>query len=131
MPSSTARAPSARVTTKRVLVVDDHPVVGFAMRVAFRADGRFELAGSAATGAEGLDRLEGADAVLLDLGLPDMAGAAVAREIRRRRPGLAVVAHSSAEGTAAVEDARRWVDAVVLKSRVDDVLAVLARLTGV
>ena len=44
--------------SKRVLVVDDHPAVTLAMKVAFRLDGRFELGGSALTAAEGLEQTQ-------------------------------------------------------------------------
>lgn len=114
---------------KRVLVVDDHPVVALALRIAFRADGRFAVGDSAPTAGEGLRKLAGHDAVLLDLHLPDMEGPAAARAFRRHGPDTPLILHSSADGTPEVEAAREVVDAVVLKSRLDDVLAALARLT--
>ena len=46
---------------KHVLVVHDHPAVALALRIAFKRDHRFELA-SAATAAEGLERVDGQDA---------------------------------------------------------------------
>ena len=74
--------------SKRVLVVDDHPAVTLALKVAFRLDGRFELGGSAATAAEGLERLEGQDAVLLDLHLPGHERPeSLSRHSARGRPG--------------------------------------------
>lgn len=115
---------------KRVLVVDDAPGVTLALRVAFRLDGRFEIAGSAATAAEGLRKLAGQDAVLLDLHLPDLDGPELVRAFRERGPGVPLILHSAADETPEVEAVRGMVDAVVLKSRVDDLLATLARLTG-
>src|SRR3954471_8238361 len=64
---------------KQVLVVDDYAAVILALKVAFRLDGRFVVGASAATAAEGLERLSGQDAVLLDLYLPDMTGPALVR----------------------------------------------------
>jgi CheY-like chemotaxis protein len=115
--------------TKRVLVVDDHPAVSLALRVAFRLDGRFAVTDSAATGAEGLQKLAGQDAVLLDFHLPDMAGSDVVGAFRARGRGVPLILHSSVDDTPGVDAVRETVDAVVLKSRVDDVLAALARLT--
>ena len=116
--------------TKRVLVVDDHPAVPLALRVAFRLDGRFAVADSAATGAEGLRKVAGQDAVLLDLHLPDMAGADVVTAFRALGCGVPLILHSATDDTPGVDAVREMVDAVVLKSRVDDVLAALTRLTG-
>lgn len=116
--------------TKRVLVVDDHPAVALALRLAFRRDGRFAVADSAATGAEGLEMLDDQDAVLLDLHLPDMVGPAAVRAFRERTPDVPLILHSAADETPAVDDVREMVDAVVLKSRLDEVLTALADLTG-
>jgi DNA-binding NarL/FixJ family response regulator len=116
---------------KRVLVVDDHPAVALALKVAFRMDGRFEVADTARTGAEGLAK-EGADpsAVLLDLHLPDMDGPALVRAFRERYAGVPIVLHSAADDTPQVREVGDMVDAVAVKSRVDDLLATLARVTG-
>jgi two-component system, NarL family, nitrate/nitrite response regulator NarL len=116
--------------SKRVLVVDDHPAVTLALKVAFRIDGRFELGGAAATAAEGLEQTDGQHAILLDLHLPDMSGPELVAAFRARAPGIPLILHSAADETAAVEAVRGLVDAVTLKSEVADVLAALARLTG-
>lgn len=119
------------MSARKVLVVDDHPAVALALRVAFRVDGRFEIEGSAATAREGLEALGGQDAVLLDLHLPDLHGLELIRAFRERAAGVPLILHSASDDTPEVDELRDEVDAVVLKSRVDDVLAVLARLTGV
>lgn len=122
----TGAAPRA----KQVLVVDDHPVVPLALRVAFRLDGRFAVADSAATGAEGLRKLGGQDAVLLDFHLPDMVAADVVSAFRERAGDMPLILHSAVDDTPSVAGVRGIVDAVVLKSRVDEVLLALTRLTG-
>jgi two-component system KDP operon response regulator KdpE len=88
------------VTTDRltVLVIDDEPQIRRLVRNALHADPQFVRLGleesdatpelrvvEAATGQEGIDLAAGeAPAlVILDLGLPDMQGIAVCREIRR------------------------------------------------
>jgi two-component system, NarL family, competent response regulator ComA len=115
---------------KRVLVVDDHPAVALALKVVFRVDGRFEIAGSAQTAADGL-RLPagGADAILLDLHLPDMSGVQLVQAFREQRPDVPLILHSAADETPEIGEVRELVDAVVLKSQVDELLSTLARLT--
>jgi DNA-binding NarL/FixJ family response regulator len=61
----------------RLLVVDDDAGIRTLLEVSVRLDERFELVGSAATGADCLDRLRGSehvDVVLLDVTLPDVDG---------------------------------------------------------
>jgi DNA-binding NarL/FixJ family response regulator len=115
---------------KQVLVVDDHPAVALAVKVAFKADDRFELAASAATAAQGLERLDGTDAVLLDLHLPDLDGRELVGKFRERAPGTPLILHSAADDTPEVDAVRDLVDAVVLKGRIDDLLAALGRVTA-
>lgn len=70
----------------RVLLVEDESVVADAVLYALRTDG-FEPEW-ATTGRAALDSLarQGADAVLLDVGLPDTSGFELLREIRRLTP---------------------------------------------
>lgn len=66
----------------RILVVDDEPQIRRFLDISLRAQGwRVALA---ETGAQALDTLarDGADLVVLDIGLPDMDGHAVLRAIR-------------------------------------------------
>ncbi|WP_051324582.1 response regulator [Candidatus Solirubrobacter pratensis] len=116
--------------SKRVLVVDDHPAVALALKLRFRVDGRFELAGSAATAAAGLEQAPGQDAILLDLRLPDLSGPELVVAFRERAPGVPLVLHSADDDTPAVAAVRDLVDAVALKGDADGVLAALARVTG-
>ncbi len=115
---------------KRVLVVDDNAAVALALKVRFRVDGRFEVAGSAATAAEGLRQLGAHAAVLLDLHLPDMAGPELVRAFREADPVKPLILHSAADETPEIDAVRELVDAVVLKSRTDDLLTALTRLTA-
>jgi two-component system, OmpR family, KDP operon response regulator KdpE len=66
----------------RVLIVEDEPALQRALRINLRARG-YEVA-TAAAGREGLTEAASRqpDAVLLDLGLPDLDGTAVIRELR-------------------------------------------------
>jgi len=115
---------------KRVLVVDDHPAVALALKVFLRADGRFVVSDSALTAAEGLERLSGHDAVLLDLHLPDMTGPELVRAFREADPDAKLILHSASDDTPEIDAVRDLVDAVALKSGFTEVLAVLQRLIG-
>jgi two-component system, OmpR family, response regulator len=114
---------------KRVLVVDDHAGVALALKVAFRVDGRFEV-DAAQTAAEGLRKLADHDAVLLDLHLPDLSGPDLVREFRARDPSVPLILHSAVDDTPEVAAVRGSVDAVVLKSDLENVIATLVSLTG-
>ena len=65
-----------------ILIVDDEPQIRRVVRNALAADGTRLI--EAATGAEAIDMAaaELPKLVILDLGLPDMSGEAVCREIR-------------------------------------------------
>ncbi|MFT3805184.1 MAG: response regulator transcription factor [Burkholderiaceae bacterium] len=78
MPMPTDALPTA----PRIVVVDDEPQIRRFLDISLRAQGyRVALA---AGGAEGLALLaaEGADLVVLDIGLPDIDGHEVLRELR-------------------------------------------------
>jgi two-component system, OmpR family, KDP operon response regulator KdpE len=84
-PDPPARAPApppAASRPARVLIVEDEPALQRALRINLRARG-YEVA-TAAAGREGLTEAASRqpDAVLLDLGLPDLDGTAVIRELR-------------------------------------------------
>lgn len=73
---------STPASAARILVVDDEPQIRRFLDISLRAQGwRVALA---ETGAQALDALarDGADLVVLDIGLPDMDGHAVLRAIR-------------------------------------------------
>lgn len=82
--------------TIRVLLVDDVVEVRRLVRLALRVRGSFEVVAEAGDGAEAV-RLVAAtrpDIVVLDLGLPDLAGREVLSRIRIGSPGSKVVVFS-------------------------------------
>jgi len=72
----------AEVPPARILVVDDEPQIRKFLEISLRAQGH--AVAEAATGRAGLELLatRGADLVVLDLGLPDVDGHEVLRELR-------------------------------------------------
>lgn len=73
-------------TKYRILIVDDHPDCAHASKLLVTLLGH--EARAVLTGTEALavfDELD-PDIVILDIGLPDLSGYDVAREIRRRTP---------------------------------------------
>jgi DNA-binding NarL/FixJ family response regulator len=85
----------------RVLIVDDHERFRRTARRVLEADG-WSVVGEAADGEGALEaaRSVDADVVLLDVGLPDISGLEVARQLRTQSPALAVIVistHDSAD----------------------------------
>jgi DNA-binding response OmpR family regulator len=74
-----------------LLVIEDDPTIGATLESALRAAG-YSVAWSP-DGATGIEsgRLSEPDLVLLDVGLPDIDGLIVCREIRMLHPGTVIV----------------------------------------
>ena len=91
----------------RVLVIDDEPQIRKFLEISLRAQG-YAVA-LAETGRQGLEALalEGADVVVLDLGLPDRDGQSVLTELRQwsQVPVIVLTVRSSQAEKVAVLDA--------------------------
>lgn len=85
----------------RVLLVDDVVEVRRLVRTSLRFRGGFEVVGEAADGAEAVRLAEQLrpDVVVLDLGLPDIAGRDVLTRVRDHSPDSKVVVFSGLETT--------------------------------
>lgn len=83
----------------RVLLVDDVVDVRRLLRTALRFRGGFEVVGEASDGGEAVRLSEALrpDVVVLDLGLPDIAGRDVLSRIREHSPASKVVVFSGAD----------------------------------
>ena len=91
----------------RVLLVDDVVEMRRLLRNALTSRGGFEVVGEASDGGEAV-RLASAlqpDIVVLDLGLPDLAGREVLSRVRIGSPACKVVVFSGTEATQ-----RAWFD---------------------
>jgi DNA-binding NarL/FixJ family response regulator len=85
--------------TIRVLLVDDVADVRRLVRIALRYHGGFDVVGEADAGLTAVDMATGLqpDVVLLDLGLPDLAGRDVLTRLRDVAPRAKVVVFTGAD----------------------------------
>jgi two-component system KDP operon response regulator KdpE len=94
-------------TPARVLVIDDEPQIRKFLEISLRAQGY--AVGLAETGQAGLGALatQGADIVVLDMGLPDVDGLQVLRDIRQwsQVPVIVLTVRSGEAGKVAALDA--------------------------
>jgi len=81
------------MTTKRLLIVDDHPLFREGLKAILRRDPDFEVAGEAGSYAEARRGARACrpDVAVLDISLPDRSGIQLARELRQMLPGLGVL----------------------------------------
>ncbi len=91
--------------TVRVLLVDDVADVRRLVRIALRHHGGFEVVAEATAGLHAIELAaeHRPDVVLLDLGLPDLAGRDVLTRLRDVVPGAKVVVFTGAD-----HDDRSW-----------------------
>ncbi|PSC05943.1 hybrid sensor histidine kinase/response regulator [Alsobacter soli] len=96
----------------RILVVEDDPLVRTTVVLSLADSFHVEEASTAGEALAKLKRLPNLDAVIIDVGLPDMKGDELAAEIRALRPGMPLVltsgyvdrlAHSEQEGVNVLE----------------------------
>ena len=80
--------------TIRLLLVDDHAVVRTGLRMLLENEEDIEIVGEAGTGQAALQMVERLqpDMVLMDIGLPDMTGIEVTRQVKQQWPQVAIVA---------------------------------------
>jgi DNA-binding NarL/FixJ family response regulator len=85
------------MSTIRVLLADDHPVVRNGIRALLEKAGDIEIVGEAGNGRELLDLAEKvpSDLVLLDMELPDIEGTQVANQIQQSHPNIKILALSA------------------------------------
>jgi two-component system nitrate/nitrite response regulator NarP len=76
----------------RILLADDHPMIGAALDVLLRGSD-YELVARAGTGGDAIAQVqrEKPDLLLLDVNMPDRSGLDVLRELRESRRAPAVV----------------------------------------
>ncbi|HML53544.1 MAG TPA: response regulator transcription factor [Solidesulfovibrio magneticus] len=79
--------------SKRLLIVDDHPLFREGLKAILRRDPAFAVVGEAGSHAEALRAAKACrpDLALLDISLPDRSGIQLARELRQMLPGLGIL----------------------------------------
>jgi CheY-like chemotaxis protein len=102
----------------RVLLVEDVDELRATMRQAFRLHGGFEVVDDVADGASAIAaaRAHSPDVVVLDLGLPDLAGAELVTRVRAAAPMARIVVYTG-NVTPEASGISQAVDAVVQKDR--------------
>lgn len=115
----------------RVLIVDDVPEVRRLVKTALRFREMFSVVGEAANGAEAITLTTKLrpDIVVLDVGLPDIAGHDVLTRIRRELPLTKVVVFSGTEPRDSPDIASR-VDGYAMKDSQLDYLVELLETIG-
>jgi DNA-binding NarL/FixJ family response regulator len=89
----------------RVLLVDDNLLFRDGVAQILQADGRFEVVGTAARGAEGVAEAARLlpDLILIDLRMPEMSGVAAVRLIRAENPDVPIGVLSAIETVEDIE----------------------------
>lgn len=124
---SSPHAPIARPT--RVLLVDDHRMFVQALQGLLAGEPDIQPVGVAGSVEEALDVADAArpDVVLMELDLPGRSGIEGTRELRHRRPEVAVVIVTSHDDPHLIAEAiRAGARGFILKTRpVEDLISVI------
>jgi DNA-binding NarL/FixJ family response regulator len=93
--------------TKRILIVDDHPMMRLGLRQFLLQDPMLEVCGEAASASEALREVERCrpDMVLLDISLDGRSGLDLLGDLRVRFPSIPVLVHSMHDQTIYAERA--------------------------
>lgn len=95
------------MTTLRVVVVDDHPVVRTGLSALLESSSDIEVVAEAADAESAVAAAlaHQPDVVIMDLNLPDASGDQATRRIKERSPGVAVLVLTMDEDAEAVRRA--------------------------
>jgi DNA-binding NarL/FixJ family response regulator len=116
----------------RVVLADDNPLFRDALATAFEADGRFDVVGCAADGAEALElgrRLE-PDVVVMDVEMPRMDGIEATRLLHESTPEARVLLVSGREPDVVGHRAEAVGARAIEKKSIDDIVETVARLAA-
>ncbi len=77
----------------RVLLVDDHKVLRDGLRLLLAADNGIDVIGEAEDGNQAMQKVKilSPDVVVMDLGLPDISGIEVTKQILESQPEIRIV----------------------------------------
>jgi len=82
---------------KRIMIIDDHPIIRGTIASVLRADPELELVGECDDGEDGLKMVleENPDLVIIDLDLPRLDGLSVIRRIREKNRKIFILVLSA------------------------------------
>ncbi|NYH15287.1 response regulator [Paraburkholderia bryophila] len=82
---------------KRIVIIDDHPIIRGTIANVLRADPELELVGQSGDGEDGLQLIldESPDLVILDLDLPRLDGLSMIRRIRAQNVKVCILVLSA------------------------------------
>jgi len=103
----------------RILIVDDHDIVRRGVRALLESEPGFSICGEAGNGREAVAKAAELrpDLVLLDIGLPELNGLEVTRQLRAMLPSAKILVLTVFEADRLVEDlVAAGVNGYVLKS---------------
>jgi len=83
----------------RVLVVDDHELTRFSLKLALQSHNNIELVGLASNGQEAIEMVKRhhPDVIILDLQMPVMDGLSASTHIKTINPATQIIAYSSVD----------------------------------
>ncbi len=117
----------------KVLVVDDHELTRFSLKLAFSRQDNIELVGLASNGKEAIEmvRRYHPDVIVLDLQMPIMDGWSASTQIKDIEPNTQIIAYSSLEDMKYHEDSSTdSLDAFCQKDTATPELIALVRELG-
>jgi len=117
----------------KVLVVDDHELTRFSLKLAFSRQDNIELVGLASNGKEAIEmvRRYHPDVIVLDLQMPIMDGWSASTQIKDIEPNTQIIAYSSLEDMKYDEDSSTdSLDAFCQKDTATPELIALVRELG-
>jgi len=90
---------SCERSTLRVLVVDDHELTRFSLKLALQSQNNIELVGLASNGQEAIEMVKRhqPDVIILDLQMPVMDGLSASNHIKTLDPNIQIIAYSSVD----------------------------------
>ena len=91
----------------RIMLVDDHAVVRSGLSAFLSVQTDMELVGEAENGEQAVTRAEilKPDVILMDLMMPEMDGVAATQAIKKRHPGIQIIALTSFQEDQLVQNA--------------------------
>jgi len=118
---------------KVLVVVEDDPDIQFLIQTVFFLDSRFSVRGGAASAEEGFElaRTAAPELIVLDHGLAGaMTGLEAAPHFRELAPEAKIILFTAHAELQVRADAEPAIDAFLLKTDVERLLALAQRLTG-